>query len=77
MDKSNLPAPSTAVPARLMTCSDFAGRQRAVSVYTVPGQVVMVAPPAEVAIMTADEVDQLCAALIQAKAESAQAAQTG
>jgi hypothetical protein len=77
MGKANQPATGATVPAQLMTCSDFAGRQRTVSVYAARGQVVMVAPPAEVAIMTGAEVDQLCAALIQAKAELTPAAQTG
>ena len=60
-----------------MTCSDFAGRRRTVIVFAAQGQVVLVAPPAEVAILTASEVDALCAALLQAKAESAQPEQAG
>jgi hypothetical protein len=76
MDEASRPAPGAAARARLMTCRDFTGQRRAVIVFAAPGQVIMVAPPAEVAILTADEVDQLCAALTQAKAESAHADQT-
>jgi hypothetical protein len=56
---------------RQVSCRDVAGRRRDIIVLTDRGQVVMVAPAGETAVLTPAEVARLRAALHEAVAESA------
>ncbi|CAM00617.1 hypothetical protein SACE_1294 [Saccharopolyspora erythraea NRRL 2338] len=46
-----------------MSCRDMAGRRRDVSVFATQGDVVVVAPPGETAVLSPLEVGRLRAAL--------------
>jgi hypothetical protein len=47
----------------LISCSDAAGRRRDIILFTDEGQVVMIAPPGETAVLAPLEVGRLRAAL--------------
>jgi hypothetical protein len=55
---------------RLVSCRDVAGRRRDIIVFTDRGQVVMVVPAGETAVLAVAEVARLRAALHEALAES-------
>jgi type IV secretory pathway protease TraF len=63
---------TTAQPSWSVSCRDAVGRVHAITVYVSQGQVVLVAPPGEAAVLTAIEVGRLREVLRKAVIAAAQ-----